>query len=218
MNVSTHTRLPDDRLVVRTRVEEARPGRGEDRISVGTYVGGRAIIVADGAGGVSGGAKAADLLCGSFCALLIGSYVPNDWSQWLRGCDHAMVTDVACGLAATVVLSVADDGSLRGASVGDCEAWIFEAGKAIDLTGSQRRKPMLGSGNSEPVAFYGQLDSGTLVMGTDGLWKYTRTLSSIGHAVDQSLDDALASMLDGVRLRSGTLQDDVGLAVCRRCG
>jgi hypothetical protein len=126
-----------------------------------------------------------------------------------------MVADVTCGLAAAVVLSVADDGIVRGASVGDCEAWIFGSGKAFDLTGSQRRKPMLGSGDAEPVAFYGQFDSGTLVMGTDGLWKYA-ALSRIGQAVDQSLDDALVALLDAVRLRGGTLQDDIALAVCRR--
>jgi hypothetical protein len=128
-----------------------------------------------------------------------------------------MAAEVTCGLAAAVVLSVADDGMVCGASVGDCEAWIFGSGEALDLTGSQRRKPMLGSGNSEPVAFSGRLGSGTLVMGTDGLWKYTAAISRISQAAVQSLDDALAAMLDGVRLRSGTLQDDVGLAVCRRC-
>ena len=213
MNVSTHHRSHDDILAIRTRVEAARPGRGEDRIAVVEYAGGRAIVVADGAGGVSGGARAADHLCGALSTELP---VAHDWSQWLRGCDCAMVADVACGLVAAVVLSVTDDGMVRGASVGDCEAWIFASGEAFDLTESQRRKPMLGSGDAEPVAFSGRLGSGTLVIGTDGLWTYTAALSRIGQAAARPLDDALAAMLDGVRLRSGTLQDDVGIAVCRR--
>jgi len=213
MDVSTQRAFSDGRLVVRTRVEAARPGRGEDRVAVVGYAGGRAIVVADGAGGVSGGARAAELLCSALSAELS---VPHEWSQWLRGCDLAMAEEVACGLAAAVVVSISDDGTVCGASVGDCEAWIFGAGEAVDLTGSQRRKPMLGSGDAEPVAFTGRLGSGTLVMGTDGLWKYTGALSRIGQAALRSLDDALATMLDGVRLPSGTLQDDVGLAVCRR--
>jgi PPM family protein phosphatase len=214
MSASTYTHQTDGHFVIRTRVEEAVRGRGEDRIAVTAFAGGRAILVADGAGGVTGGARATDLLCGALSTEVSG---PHDWAQWLRSRDRAMAAEAACGLAAAVVLSVADDGALHGASVGDCEAWVFSSGaEAFELTGTQRHKPMLGSGDAQPVAFSGWLRSGTLVIGTDGLWRYTKAVSWIAQAAaSRSLDEALATMIDCVRLRSGTLQDDVGVAVCR---
>lgn len=47
----------------RTSIAEAQQGRGEDRIATASLPGRVIAIVADGAGGTSGGAEAADMLC-----------------------------------------------------------------------------------------------------------------------------------------------------------
>jgi hypothetical protein len=76
------------------------------------------------------------------------------------------------GLAAAVVVEVRDNGSVVGASVGDCEAWTFIDGLARNLTAEQVRKPLLGEGMALPVGFETQVKECSLLVATDGLWKY----------------------------------------------
>src|SRR5437867_1027305 len=61
------------RLMIATRIEEARRGRGEDRIAIVEAPGRKLVVVADGAGGVAGGARAAESICGA----MIGD--TSDW-------------------------------------------------------------------------------------------------------------------------------------------
>jgi serine/threonine protein phosphatase PrpC len=118
------------------------------------------------------------------------------------------------GLAAAVVLSVADDGTIQGASVGDCEAWVFGDGQAMNLTEGQVRKPLLGDGDAIPEGFTAHLSSGTIVAASDGLWKYMGHARIAGAALLRPLESAVAAMIDGVRLRNGALQDDIAIVVC----
>ncbi len=149
------------RLTIATRIEEARQGRGEDRINVVEADGRKVIIVADGAGGTAGGAAAAEALCHA----LTDAANPDtiDWPAWLAKQDTALAAS-GTGLAAAVVLSIGDDGEIRGASVGDCEAWAFAEGVATSLTTRQLRKPLLGDGRVQPVGFSFRLTSGTLIV------------------------------------------------------
>ena len=50
-------------LALTTKREDARPGRGEDRIEVVSLSDRTVVVVADGAGGVAGGATTADGIC-----------------------------------------------------------------------------------------------------------------------------------------------------------
>jgi hypothetical protein len=50
------------------------------------------------------------------------------------------------GQTAAVVVEVRHGGGIAGASVGDCEAWIFAGEHKIALTENQVRKPLLGEG------------------------------------------------------------------------
>ncbi len=59
-----------------------------------------------------------------------------------------------------------------------------------------------------PVEF-----SGRLLIATDGLFKYAMQGEIAAHAAALSLDDAIAGLIAGVRLRNGTLQDDVGIVL-----
>ena len=199
------------RLTIATRIEEARRGRGEDRIAVVESSNGRLIVVADGAGGVAGGANAAEAICRALTA------DANDWAAWLEQRDAALAAS-STGLAAAVVLSISDDGMIRGASVGDCEAWVFGRGEALNLTGGQVRKPLLGDGGAVPVTFTSRVPSGTLIVASDGLWKYMKHARIAELSTMRPLESALAALVDGVRLRSGTLQDDVGIVMCEVSG
>jgi PPM family protein phosphatase len=105
-----------------------------------------------------------------------------------------------------------------GGSVGDSGAWIVTADELVDLTACQARKPLLGSGISRPVAFGPEPFRGRLLLATDGLFKYAtrdRILSAM--KIDDP-ESAAALLIDAARLKSGALQDDVGLLLCYEAG
>ena len=154
-----------------TRTEEARPGHGEDRIAEIRMPGRTLFVVADGAGGAAGGADAAEAICRATSAYQDWR-MPSDWAGWLGRVDYEMSRS-RVGLAAAVVIEIWDDGRIVGASVGDCEAWMFGGGAASrSLTAGQAVKPLLGEGTARPVGFEARLGRGTLLIATDGLWKY----------------------------------------------
>lgn len=190
-------------------VEEERPGRGEDRVAAFTFPDRVIAIVVDGAGGTSGGARAADAVCEAFRGVTQDTPA---WVEWLKILDQQLAASPSCGLAAVAVVEIRQDGMISGASVGDCEAWVFGHEGPVNLTVAQVRKPLLGSGEARPVAFSARL-SGTLVAGTDGLWKYAARSKIRDAAEVRPLEAAVTALVDGVRLRSGKLQDDVGVLV-----
>jgi len=66
-----------------------------------------------------------------------------------------------------------------------------------------------------PHEFVRNSSEGTLVVATDGLWKYT-SLELIEQKVRTGNAESLAKELAGlVRLRSGTFPDDIAVATCR---
>jgi serine/threonine protein phosphatase PrpC len=196
-------------LILATRLVEARPGRGEDRIAVVVKAQQTLIVVADGAGGVAKGAEAAEIVCGT----LTSAAEISDWSQWLMQQDAALLSKNT-GQAAAIGLSVSAEGVAQGASVGDCECWLFDRDRCFNLTEQQVRKPMLGDGGI-PVGFSARLaPRATLVVATDGLWKYIPRARIAEAVIKRPLEDALTALVDGVRLRSGTLQDDVAIVMC----
>lgn len=191
-------------------VAEAQSERGEDRLEVVVFPDRLIAIVADGAGGVSGGVQAAEILCHELRACID----VVRWDAWLTEIDRRMVTMPSCGLAAAVVFEIRNDGVVTGASVGDCEAWFFGSGAPKSLTSKQRRKPFLGSGEAIPTPFAAELSKGTsLVAGSDGLWKYAKQ-SLIREAVSvRPLELASTSLIDAARLKNGKLQDDVAVFI-----
>jgi hypothetical protein len=126
-----------------------------------------------------------------------------------------MAASGAGGLAAALVIAVSTGGVVCGASVGDCEAWVFGAGEPTNLTAGQSRKPLLGDGKAVPVGFSGHLARGRLVAASDGLWKYTSHARIANAAALHPIESAARALVDGARLRSGALQDDVAVLVCQ---
>lgn len=82
--------------------------------------------------------------------------------------------------------------NIFGASVGDSAAWLFADAGPIDFTRDQQRKPLLGSGQApSPRGFCSPIQSGTLVIASDGLWKYA-SLDAIRSRVQTSASAELA--------------------------
>lgn len=162
------------------------------------------IVVADGAGGTSHGAATAQAIVDR----VVANPTTTDWSAALVDLDEALC---GRGQSTAVILCVTPDG-ITGASAGDSGAWIVRGGAVHDLTHGQVRKPLLGDG-CEPFAFGGPFD-GTLIVATDGLFRYAKR-QDIAFVVERGdPPDAIARRLvDLVRLADGSLQDDIAVVV-----
>jgi serine/threonine protein phosphatase PrpC len=193
-------------------------GEGQDRVcvlEVGTQL---VIAVADGAGGTGSGDTAADMavsLATTFPGNIRQSADPRYWATRLAEIDSALANDPRGGQAALVVASVFQ-GEVVGAAVGDAVAWLIDSEGTRDLTAGTRRKPLLGDGGAIPFVFGPiPLGTGTLLLATDGLWKYATRSNIAECAAAASLSAPCAELVDLVRLRSGALQDDVAAVLVR---
>lgn len=185
----------------------------QDRCCIVTLQDACAIVVADGAGGTSGGREAAETVVQRLRALFDARRVaaPAELAAELSAIDSAL-RDRGQTTAVVVVLERA---RLFGASVGDSGAWWLTAGGHADLTGRQQRKPLLGSGAARPVMFEQPASAGTLLVATDGLLKYAPAATICALARGPRLAEAARGLLESVRLRSGKLQDDVAVVLAR---
>jgi len=202
-------------LTVAHKVESG--GRGEDRVLVERFGARTLAVVADGAGGTGSGAAAAGMAC-SIAAQRLRTQdpgTPEDWARCLYEVDRAAV--LSGGQCTAVVVEISE-GRVFGASVGDSGAWMLTGKAFIDLTENQNRKPLLGSDEALPMGI-GPIDlSGRLLIATDGLFKYATESDIAKRAMGVPLNEAIEQLIAGVRLRSGALQDDVGIILFEALG
>jgi serine/threonine protein phosphatase PrpC len=195
-------------LTLAHRVENG--GRGEDCVLIEHFGSRTLAVVADGAGGTGSGAAAAAMAC-SMAAQRLRTQVtgtPENWARCLYEVDQALVRS---GGQCTAVIVEIFEGCVFGASVGDSGAWILKEKGVVDLTENQHRKPLLGSDEAMPMGF-GPIDlCGRLLIATDGLLKYSTESQIAQWAMGVSVNEAVDKLIAGVRLRSGALQDDVGI-------
>src|SRR5688572_22877141 len=157
----------------------------QDRVEV-LYDSDRVIIaLADGAGGMSGAAQAAELFIRAVKREKSALQTADDCEAFLHNIDRTLADDPNAGETTGIVLILSGN-QIFGASVGDSEAWLFSTAAKTHLTKGQFRKPFLGSGEVLAVKFIAPATPGTLLVATDGLWKYT----SYEKISEQILSDA----------------------------
>ena len=188
--------------------------RDEDRLLVLHDRGDLLLVLADGAGGRAGGAAAATRLTAAARSrrgeLFSQRLTP---SQFLLESDASLRADPDAGESTAIVALLLGD-EVSGASVGDSAAWSLDEEAWTDLTRSQVRKPLLGSGRAWPVPF-GPRPRGSrrLLLASDGLFKYAPPSGIQALAATSPLADAPRALIELVRLPSGALQDDVAVIV-----
>jgi PPM family protein phosphatase len=202
------------------RFEDSYRAETEDRADILATEDGTVLVVADGVGGRPGGGPAAES-----AVRLVREAGPNmeradprAWYRLAKAIDAALAEEVEAGETTLVIVSVTPK-RLVGVSVGDSEAWLATAEGHYDLTGGQKRKPYLGQGMAEPVPFaLPNPGHGTLIVATDGLFKYAPSERIGDAALLPDIDEAARRVADLARLPNGTLPDDIAVLLCRLSG
>jgi serine/threonine protein phosphatase PrpC len=168
------------------------------------------VVVADGAGGMRGGATASDALVG---AVRSSEWdIDSTWASIFRATDENLAAHLAGETTGVAVALTAVE--LVGVSAGDSEAWVVD-GTSIDELTSGQEKHRLGSGRAVPTPFRRARLDGTLVVATDGLFKYASADRIVAVVNGSPFADVARALTELVRLPSGSFQDDVGVVVVR---
>ena len=186
---------------------EAAGRAGQDRAAVFSLPDGHLLALADGAGGTSGGAEAAEAVVESARTFNPASAV--DCVRFLEQLDRNLT---AIGQTTAILVALSEN-SLFGASVGDSRAWLVQSGQVLDLTADQSRKPLLGSGHARPVPFGPHSCVGRIVLGSDGLFNYVSLDRIRNLAAASSISTIPDELIAAARLPSGRLQDDISVIV-----
>jgi serine/threonine protein phosphatase PrpC len=183
----------------------------QDRAAVIETGLGFVLVVADGAGGRSGGKEAA----------MMAVDIVREGASRLSDPDacvalqhiQAIFRDKVAG-ETTCVLAVVNGGAIYGASVGDSGAWLISETAWTDLTKLQSRKPFIGSGAAAPCPFEVKSEhTSSLLLATDGLLKYTSPERIIEVCRKSDRVETARRLIELVRYPSGALPDDVTVIV-----
>ena len=176
------------------------------------------LAIADGVGGQPGGGEAAALAIETI--ELESQKLAQQGKRLLPGFFHALDDALAAhsdaGQTTLVALCVTPQ-KILGTSVGDSEAWWITAEGHFDLTEAQKRKPLSRNGSRRvPVPFELKLTQpGTLLLATDGLFKYADPLA-ITEAVRTAEGlEAAADALLTLAAPAGRYYDDLALILVR---
>jgi len=199
------------------QVVEPRVQPGADHVDILSLGEAVVLVVADGAGNSRRGAEAALAVVRAVQAATAERtdlMRPEAWSDLLKQCDR-LLASTGQGGETTAVVACVFENRIIGASVGDSELWLIQGASQHALTEHQRRKPLLGSGESTPVFFDTPWTGGVLLAGSDGLFKYADGPRIRAAAAGPDLSAAARELAALPRLASGGLPDDVGLVLCR---
>jgi serine/threonine protein phosphatase PrpC len=171
---------------------------------------GLVLVVADGAGGQSGGKMAANLAVDLIREAANELRDPKSCLALLQRMDKAVDEDKNAG-ETTCALAVVSGSEVYGASVGDSAAWMIDETGFINLTARQSRRPSIGSGVAYPIPFdHTRTGREFLLLTTDGLLKYTspeRIMTTCRESAPPA--EIARRLIELVRYRSGALPDDV---------
>jgi hypothetical protein len=184
--------------------------RCEDRVNVIHEDERTVIVVADGAGGIGSGDQAAATVIREVENDFRRMASADDWETELRQIDCR----IGIGESTGVVVDLRP-GGIVGASVGDSKASIVHDGEMSDLTVSQIRKPLLGTGEARPTGFASGPLVGVLIVATDGFCDYVKRDQLTGMIPNSEFVEIPRKCVEMVRLPSGDLWDDIGIVCCR---
>ncbi|MFO0561092.1 MAG: protein phosphatase 2C domain-containing protein [Polyangiales bacterium] len=196
----------------------AAGARCDDHVSVTRREDGLVLALADGAGNDTMGGELAKWLVDEIQRRATeAKKLPNAdvLARWCEELDQSWFASKKSG-ESTIVVASLDGSRVQGASVGDSGAWMVHSGSYDELTGEQRRRPLLGQGRATVLAFGPIPLQGVLMLATDGLLKYAPEQKIRHLATDSNVSVAAAKLTDVVRTAAGTLHDDVAVIVCRR--
>lgn len=192
-------------------------GGGHDRAEI---IGTREhalLVVADGAGGMAGASRAAELvveIAREMMRRAPGRIGSRRLCRALEHMDHLLLRCPRAGESTAVLVEVIGD-AIHGASVGDSGAWLVHDREHLDLTARQQRKWRLGSGHARPVPFGPFPLVGTLLVASDGLLECAEPERLTGAVGSLPLSDVAGRLVERVRLPDGALRDDVALVLAR---
>lgn len=170
---------------------------------------GLVLVVADGAGGLSGGKQAAVVAVDLVRKEANGLRDSTSCVMLLQRMDQVVADDKAAG-ETTCALAVVTESDVYGASVGDSGVWIINENGFTNLTARQSRKPFIGSGVACPILFdYSRTGKESLLLATDGLLKYTSPERIIETCRTRHRSEVPRRLIELVRYASGALPDDV---------
>ncbi len=190
----------------------AQRGTGQDRAVVLPVDNGIVIAVVDGVGGTSRGTEAADAVIAAVREAVARNDL--DFAALLRDLDRSP-PKLHLGQAAAVVVHVTAT-EIRGASAGDCGAWLVRGPLAheIEQLTRDQHKPPLGS-STRVVAFHGELGAATLVVAPDGLLAYAKPVDIARVSRTPDIAAAAVALISLAKTPAGALPDDVAVVLCR---
>ena len=188
---------------------EQKNCKGDDALYVAKVDNAIWFCISDGAGGIAGAKEASNYIVEAFKDLAnIESYdSPDEFESFLRKLDLELSRESSCG-EATAIVGKLDDTTIVGSSVGDSEAWIFNREHGYELTSMQNLKPLLGSGIATPIGF-GPMDvNNSVLLGSDGLFKYIKCEEMKSLLFSKTTAKEIAKL---AKHDIGSLQDDISI-------
>ncbi|MGE0403722.1 MAG: hypothetical protein AB7T06_43850 [Kofleriaceae bacterium] len=167
------------------------------------------VALADGAGGVANGARAAQ----SWIDVVAENPTRAAWRELVEELD-ADSTRRGAGQTTAIAIEVTADG-LSGVCVGDSAVWLITDTEVIDLAEHVPPKPLVGDG-CMVYEVESCFDRGTLLVASDGLVKYASRGRIAEIARGESLEVATSALITLVRRHDGTLTDDTTVVLVRR--
>lgn len=204
-------------LPIATLVEQAQL-HGADRIKILEKEDYTALLLADGAGGMSGAQEAAEYIIQSLEKQYEGmSKVPHidTLEPNLRNLDRALQREQYAGNTTCVLIFITEQ-EVYGVSVGDSRCWLYTDLFQLELTAHQYKQPVLGTGNAVPVAFGPFEKNGTLLIGSDGVFDYLKksVIDSIIEG-DSDLAEKPKLILQATKETNSRLMDDISIVICQ---
>lgn len=172
------------------------------------------ICLADGAGGTSG-AKEASMMVMNWTKenqkTLEKSITLESLEEQVNLLDKMMYKTKNVG-ESTLVMVLLTDTQIMGVSVGDSKCWMFGKDFDHELSLMQHRKPLLGSGEAQPIGFCMEM-MGTVILGSDGLFDYT-SIEKIKKEC-QNKNGTAKSLAMLAKESTGGFQDDISVVLIK---